>query len=575
MKTAIVSAIAAGLWQIVAAVPALSATSTVRVPVPSGIIIGLVGDTVETFNGIPYADPPIVDLRFKPPVKLSKPLGTFDATGDAAACSRGPLVTIPFCASPSNVTNAPSAASLLRSTAGENSTTTTEDCLTISVQRPHGYEAGAGLPVLFWIFGGGFVAGSTSGHNATRLIETGVLHKQPFIFVAVNYRLGAWGFMPGKEIFNEGSGNAGLLDQRMGLEWVADNIEFFGGDPDKVTIWGQSSGAISVFEQLVLYNGDANYNGKPLFRAAILDSGSITPVDPLYTPKGQKVYDAVVKAAKCDTHNDTLDCLRSLDNEEFTVAANSVPALISYESLALSYLPRPDGKVLKDSPDVLAKAGKFHHVPLIFGSQEDEGSIFNLCQRDMGTTAKIAKYLSDYYFWTATDEQGLVTNFVNTYSPFVWDGCPYRTGLRFQGYPGSKRIASILGDIVFDLMRRVTLQILSNVSPQLPTWAYFSSYNHQPLNPIAGGLGTFHGSDTIVLFDQDDKYPTLSGRTYYINFLYNLDPNVGTEPDLHWPKWKEGKQLLNFGAKNNSLLEDTYRNSSYAYMINHIDSLHF
>ncbi|KAM0257728.1 hypothetical protein ACHAQJ_004179 [Trichoderma viride] len=576
MKATIVSAIAAGLWPIVAAVPAPSAaakdaTSPVTAFVPSGTIIGTASDTVDTFNGIPYADPPIDDLRFKPPVKLSSELGTFDATGVAASCPPGPVFSLKHILPPFNVTEGIAAASFLEDTAGEISTTHTEDCLTISVQRPHGYTAGAGLPVLFWIFGGGFVAGSTAGFDATLLIETGVLHKQPFIFVAVNYRVGAWGFMPGKEILEEGSGNAGLLDQRMGLEWVADNIESFGGDPDKVTIWGESSGAISVFDQLVLYDGNATYNGKPLFRGAIMNSGSITPIDPLDTRKGQVVYDTVVKAAGCDGDSDTLSCLRGLKNDEFSEAANSVPGIFSYQSLALSYLPRPDGRVLTDSPDVLARAGKFHHVPMILGNQEDEGTIFSLFQQDMGTTAKIVKYLSDYYFETATEAQ--VTDFVNTYSTNVWDGSPYRTLFAFQTYPGKKRIASILGDIVFNLIRRVTLQILSDVSPNLPTWAYFSSYNY---DPIFGALGTSHGSDIAVLFKQkNDKYPTISGRTYYINFLYNLDPNVGTHSDVFWPEWKVGNQLLHFNAHNNSLLEDTYRNSSYAYMFNHIDSLRF
>lgn len=588
MKLVIASAITVGLWPLVAAAPAPSAaakdaTTPVTVTISSGIILGKASDTVDTFNGIPFADPPIGDLRFRPPVRLSRDLGTFDATGVAAACPPGPifsfehLIPPPDAAhsisgglQPPNITEGVAAAAILESSAGQTSDTSSEDCLTVSVQRPHGVEAGAGLPVLFWIFGGGFVGGSTSGFDGTKLIETGVLHDQPFIFVAVNYRVGAWGFMPGKEILEEGSGNAGLLDQRMGLEWVADNIEAFGGDPAKVTVWGESSGAISTFEQLVLYDGDATYKGNDLFRAAILDSGSITPVDPLDTQKGQDVYDAVKRAAGCDVE-DSLACLRGLDNGDFAVAANSVPGIISYQSLALSYLPRPDGTVLTDSPDVLAKAGKFHHVPMILGNQEDEGTLFSIFQQDMSTTDKIVKYLSRYYFHTATKEQ--VTDFVNTYSAKIPDGSPYRTLFNFEFFKGRKRIAAILGDIVFDLIRRVTLQIFDDISPELSTWAYFASYNY---DPIFGVFGTSHGSDVDVLFNKDNThYPALSGRTYYINFLHNLDPNNGTRSDLFWPQWSEGHQLLNFGAKSNSLKEDYYRNSSYSYMFNHIESLRF
>ncbi|KAL7892209.1 Alpha/Beta hydrolase protein [Trichoderma sp. SZMC 28014] len=585
MKLAIASAITASLWPLVAAAPAPSAaakdaTTPVSVTISSGTILGTASDTVDTFNGIPFADPPLGDLRFRPPVRLSRHLGTFDATGVAAACIAGPVFSLEHLTPPPdaisgpvhppNITEGIEAAAILESSAGETGQTSSEDCLTVNVQRPHGFEAGDGLPVLFWIFGGGFVSGSSSGFDGTKLIETGVLHDQPFIFVAVNYRVGAWGFMPGREIMEEGSGNAGLLDQRMGLEWVADNIEAFGGDPSRVTVWGESSGAISTFEQLVLYDGDATYKGNDLFRAAIMNSGSITPVDPLDSPKSQEVYDAVKKAAGCDVE-DSLTCLRDLELDDFTAAANSVPGIISYQSLALSYLPRPDGKVLTDSPDVLAKAGKYHHVPMILGNQEDEGTLFAIFQQDMSSTEKIVNYLSRYYLHSASEEQ--ITDFVDTYSTKIADGSPFRTILNFEIFPGRKRIAAILGDIVFNLIRRVTLQIFYDESPEMPTWAYFASYNYNPLSVL---FGTSHGSDVQTLFNEENtNYPTISGRTYYINFLHNLDPNDGTKPDLEWPRWSEGHQLLHFNAKSNGLMEDNYRNSSSSFMFDHIESLRF
>lgn len=134
-------------------------------------------------------------------------------------------------------------------------------------------------------------------YDGTDLVNYGVEIGKPFVFVAVNYRVAGFGFMPGREIQDEGSGNAGLLDQRMGLEWVADNIASFGGDPDKVTIWGQSAGAISVFSQMALYDGDHHYKDKPLFRGAIMSSGSIVPTKGLDSPKAQAVYDQVVTSS--------------------------------------------------------------------------------------------------------------------------------------------------------------------------------------------------------------------------------------------------------------------------------------
>ena len=157
------------------------------------------------------------------------------------------------------------------------------------------------------------------------------------IFVAVNYRLGAFGFLGGSEVLADGAANLGLLDQRMGLEWVADNIAAFGGDPDAVTIWGESAGSISVFDQLALFDGNNTFNGRPLFRGAIMDSGSITPTEPVNGVKAQAIFDMVVEAAGCASAADSakLDYLRGVDYDILN-ASNSVPSYLGYTSLAFS-----------------------------------------------------------------------------------------------------------------------------------------------------------------------------------------------------------------------------------------------
>lgn len=144
-------------------------------------------------------------------------------------------------------------------------------------------------------------------------------------------------------------------------------------DPEKVTIWGESAGAISVLDQMVMYDGDNKYNGKSLFRGAIMNSGSVIPADPVDCPKGQAVYDAVVAEAGCSSSNSTLECLRELPYISLLKAVNSLPGVLSYNSVALSYLPRPDGSVLTVSPDILVRQGKWAKVPFIIGDQEDEG----------------------------------------------------------------------------------------------------------------------------------------------------------------------------------------------------------
>lgn len=329
-------------------------------------------------------------------------------------------------------------------------------------------------------------------------------------------------------------------------------------------------------DQMLLYNGNNRYNGKPLFRGAIMNSGSIVPADPVDCPKGQVVYDTVVRAAGCSSSADTLACLRSVDYTTFLNAANSVPGILSYSSVALSYLPRPDGSVITESPDLLVLSGSYAAVPLIIGDQEDEGTLFSLFQANTtSTTSSIVSYLKTVFFHGATRDQ--ITALVATYDSSILAGSPFRTGILNEVYPGFKRLAAILGDLVFTLTRRAFLTAHVAANPSVPAWSYLASYDYG--TPV---LGTFHGSDLLQVFY--GILPNAASRSiqgYYANFVYNLDPNdasggtgTGTKVALGWPQWKDGKKLVQFYNIASTLINDDFRSDSFDWIMGNIPSLH-
>ncbi|KAL3423593.1 sterol esterase precursor [Phlyctema vagabunda] len=539
-----------------------AAAPTVTIPSPQATIIGNTG-LIETFPGIPFAKPPVGPLRLKPPQAITEPLGTIHATENGKACPQFFFSTVLNDAIPTSALGL-----LLNTPLFQTVLNAGEDCLYINVHRPVGTAANAKLPVLFWIFGGGFELGWNAMYDGTGWVQQSIAQNKPVIFVTVNYRVGGFGFLGGAEILADGSSNLGLLDQRLGLQWVADNIASFGGDPAKVTIWGESAGAISVFDQMALYNGDHTYKGKPLFRAAIMNSGSVVPADPVDCPKAQKVYDTVVDAAGCSASTDTLGCLRLAPYDTLLNATNSVPGLLSYSSVALSYLPRPDGSVLTQSPDVLATSGRFAKVPFIIGDQEDEGSIFALFQSNITTTAQVAQYLKQFFFNSASDAQ--MTALVATYPDTTTDGSPFRTGILNNIYPQYKRLAAIIGDLTFTLTRRSFLQIAATVAPEVPSWSYLASYDYG-----TAVLGTFHGSDLLqVFFGVLPNYASASTYSYYLSFVNTMDPNNGTTLYPAWPQWSVKKQLMQFYALSSNLLSDDFRSDTYDFITANIGSLH-
>ncbi|KAK5679258.1 hypothetical protein LTS10_008073 [Elasticomyces elasticus] len=529
------------------------------VTIANGTVVGSTTGVVDSFRGIPFAQPPIGDLRLRAPRSINTSFGTISDNPLPRACPQ-------FYTSVNSGLLPVDAISVLSNTPFAQAITFAgEDCLTINVQRPATTVATSKLPVVFWIFGGGFELGSTQVYDGTTFVSKSIQLNAPVIYVTVNYRVGGFGFLAGSSLAQEGSTNLGLRDQRLGLQWVQENIAAFGGDPDKVTIWGESAGSISAFDHTVINGGNHTYNGKALFRGAIMDSGSVVATNDVTTSKAQVVYDNVVADAGCSSSTDTLACLRQADYTTLLNAMNSAPGLLGYRAVDLAYLPRPDAgdNFYSRSPELSIDSGAFAKVPIIIGDQQDEGTLFSLAQSNITTNARLIQYLASYFPTDAdavADVTGLVANYPD--QPLLGQpaGSPFNTGVLNNIYPQYKRLAAILGDLIFTLARR---NYLDKVASQVPAWSYLSTY-------FAGTpvLGTFHATDIAVDFFIPG-IPQQSVLTYYISFVNKLDPNALTTaaPLLTWPRWTSGApQLINFGALRNSLIPDTFRQAASDYL---------
>ncbi len=183
-----------------------------------------------------------------------------------------------------------------------------EDCLNLNVVRPNDTKSGSDLPVMVWIYGGGFRQGTNRDpeFNTSYIVQTSIQINHPVIVVSINYRLSGFGFLDSDQVRAQGITNLGIRDQWKALEWIHENIEGFGGDPYKVTIWGESAGAFSVSDLLQAYGG----NNRGLFHGAIMASGTSFPRLAPDFGAAQVIYNNMTNATGCGRAIDTLQCLR-------------------------------------------------------------------------------------------------------------------------------------------------------------------------------------------------------------------------------------------------------------------------
>jgi para-nitrobenzyl esterase len=307
----------------------------------TGLVRGAVGDGVTAFKGIPYAAPPLGDLRWRPP----QPAACWDGVREATSFGYSCMQT---------------------TTTGDPSTTPvgSEDCLTLNVWTPEPRDDAA-RPVLVFVHGGYFTWGSSSRRfDGVDIYDGAHLAAAGAVVVTINYRLGALGFIghPGLGAENDlgASGNYGLLDQIAALEWVQTNIAAFGGDPARVMLFGQSAGAIST---AALY---ASPLARGLFAAAILHSGAADHGHTLADSERAGLELGARVGCADDDATTAIACLRAHGATEIVAA---LP-----ESLDGGYAfgPTVDGRVLPDRPLALVRNGQGSRVPLIVGVTANE-----------------------------------------------------------------------------------------------------------------------------------------------------------------------------------------------------------
>ncbi|PWN86742.1 alpha/beta-hydrolase [Acaromyces ingoldii] len=370
-----------------------------------GTFVGNCLEEVEEYLGIPYATPPVDALRFSKTTPLPKYSSSKKrpANEPGSACRQPPFFL------------------------NDVQKSYAEDCLYLNIYAPK--KSKKSLPVLFWIHGGAFLNGAGSGEqfNATKLLTQSLKLREPIIFVSINYRLGAFGFLGGSTIANaakEGKAalNAGYYDQREALHWVQRNIASFGGDPKKVTIFGESAGANSVGQQMLAKEGDV----QGLFRAAIMQSGnpSVSRRLPPTHPFAQDGYNAFLTGAGCSLETsepDQLRCLRNASSDALN-DANSKAA----SGKQAAFVPLQDDFFVRGLPSAQFKRGAFPDIPYIQGDNLDEGTVFALSTPNVTSDEDFSKTVTSTY---GDELEPLLPQILKLWSSSPAKGSPYEPQL--------------------------------------------------------------------------------------------------------------------------------------------------
>ncbi len=480
--------------------PDAKAANGPTVQTGSGNVEGFLRNNVAEFLGIPYAAPPVGNLRWAPPQAHAAWKGTRQAVTYGSTCAQ--ITTLGVFAGPAN---------------------SNEDCLFANVFTPN-LQNTAKLPVIVWIHGGGNLDGESNDYDGSKMATQGNT-----VVVTFNYRLNLMGFLAVPSLDNEGHnfGNYGLLDQQMMLQWVRQNIASFGGDPDNVTLGGQSAGA-----------EDTGFAMLSPLASGLLQRGiceSFCPTGNLPTlAAAESVGVKLADAAGCGgtTGAAQAQCLRN-------VPAAEIEALAGTASAASAYVVGPmlDGTVLPVQPPVAWATGQFSHIPLMNGNVQDEEN-FGLA---------ITEYFSN-------PKQPITAAQFSTYVVNTYSSSAYPAGTAeavLKKYPlanyGSAQLA--YDRVGTDPGICAEMALNRELAPQIPVYAYLFNDQTPPFYfPNLPGFtpGAYHTSDIQFLFPlyhggQGAAHPLTGAQANLSNelvsawtrFAWTGNPNgVGNSP---WP----------------------------------------
>lgn len=451
---------------------------------------------VYAWKGIPYAKPPVGLLRFCPPEQPDAWKGIYEATkfGLSAMQPRKTVIT------------------------GDKGDAVSEDCLYLNV-----WSKGIGdklRPVMVWIHGGSYMVGSGYDglYDGTSFAQEGDV-----VVVTINYRLGAFGFLYLGDIAGKkykASGNCGLLDQIAALKWVKENIKAFGGDPDKVTIFGESAGAGSIGNLLVMPGA------KGLFNQAIIESAPNLAID---TDKAARVTKEIMNSL--NIKSDEFEKLLELPAEEILNASLKLPRKSLY--------PVVDGITIPEVPEKMMKKGAAKGIPIICGSNKDEFKLFtgmNPMFNKM-TDNEIHKQLEEQFgeLWT------------ELYDYFSKVGINKETYNRIMSYYF----------IIYPTLKYS--EILSENSP-----VYVYKFNHE--HPV---LGAFHAlelpyvwhkfdTETSELFRVADQDTKLADKMHHAWIAFAKNGNPNTEELPYWPEFNIEKREVMVFDNESKVENDPY-----------------